>query len=197
MTVLRSSRCEPGGSARLFEALTNVPDVDFGFTDLATDIVLSAPDSDIPAAARLSIYLYRIEPDAAAEPARALRRHHRPRPRAACAPPPLPDHAAPRRRGGQPARPRPDPAGAPRPALDLALTARRSTTAEAAAARRCACRSADDAGRHLPRLARHGSDYRLSVAYVMRTVMVDSALDPVSADRVSESHILVGQGAGR
>ena len=36
-----------------------------------------------------------------------------------------------------------------------------------------------------------GSDYRLSVAYLMRTVMIDSALDPRRAGRVEEAHFAV------
>ena len=35
--------------------------MNFGFSDIDTDIILSAPDLDVPDIARLSLYLYQIE----------------------------------------------------------------------------------------------------------------------------------------
>ena len=37
------------------------------------------------------------------------------------------------------------------------------------------------------------ADYRLSVAYLMRTVIIDSAHDPVRGPRIVESHLGVEQ----
>lgn len=49
--------------SNLFDALTSVADVDFGLTDLGTNIILEAPSTTVPEGARLSVYLYHIEPD--------------------------------------------------------------------------------------------------------------------------------------
>ena len=57
---------------RLFDALTSVADVDFGLSDLATNIILQAPAAIVPEGARLSIYLYHIEPDPNLRNQRAL-----------------------------------------------------------------------------------------------------------------------------
>lgn len=185
--------------ARLFRALTNVPDVDFGFSDVTTDIILSAPDSDVPASARLSVYLYCIEADGQLrnQPALSLgptglvraplalrhqylitplqadeEQNHLILGRIMQA---LHDQPSILTLDGTPLD---DSRGGGSPALRLSMQPMRL----------------EDIARIWHAM---GSDYRLSVAYEMHTVMIDSALDPVSADRVSESHILVGQGARR
>lgn len=181
--------------SNIFRDLTQVPDVNFGFTNLATDIALSAPDSDVPAAARLSIYLYHIEPDpqlrnqpdlsigttGLVRPPLALRLYYLLTPLLddeevnqlvlgrilqALHDRPFIDEVA----GG----PLDDSRGGGSPELRLSLE---PMTLE-----------------NLSRVWHAmGSNYRLSVAYLMRTVMIDSALDPRRASRVEEAHIAVGQ----
>ncbi|ARE41834.1 Nitrogen regulation protein NR(I) [Rhodovulum sp. P5] len=184
--------------AFLYEALTTVADVDFGFADMATDIILSAPDSDVPATARLSVYLYSIEPDSQLRNQRplpigttglvraplALRHQYLITPLQADEEQnhlilgrimqALHDRPTIETLAGAPLD---DSRGGGSRALRLNLQPLRL----------------EDIARVWHAM---GSDYRLSVAYEMRTVMIDSALDPVSADRVTESHILVDQGVG-
>jgi hypothetical protein len=181
--------------SNIFRDLANVPDVDFGFTNLATDIVLSAPDSDIPDAARLSIYLYHIESDpqlrnqpelsvgttGLVRAPLALRLYYLLTPLLddeefnqlvlgrilqALHDRPFIDELA----GGQ----LDDSRGGGSPKLRLSLEPMT-----------------------LENLARvwhaMGSDYRLSLAYLMRTVMIDSALAPHRANRVEEAHIAIEQ----
>ena len=181
--------------SNIFGALTDVPDVDFGFTNLATDVVLSAPDSDIPAAARLSIYLYHVEPDpqlrnqpelpvgttGLLRAPLALRLYYLMTPLLddeevnqlvlgrilqALHDRPFVDQLA----GG----PLGDSNGGGSTALRLCLEPM----------------TIDNLSRVWHAM---GSDYRLSVAYLMRTVMIDSALTPRRAGRVEEAHIAVEQ----
>lgn len=185
--------------SNIFRDLTNVPDVDFGFTDLATDIVLSGPDSDIPAAAHLSIYLYHIEPDpllrnqsqlpvattGLVRAPLALRLYYLMTPLLddeevnqlvlgrilqALHDRPFIDEVA----GG----PLDDSRGGGSPELRLSLEPM----------------TLEDLSRVWHAM---GSDYRLSIAYLMRTVMVDSALDPLRASRVEEAHVAVEQRGAR
>jgi hypothetical protein len=181
--------------SNIFRDLTGVPDVDFGFTNLATDIVLSAPDSDIPAAARLSIYLYHIESDpqlrnqpelavgttGLVRAPLALRLYYLLTPLLddeefnqlvlgrilqALHDRPFIDEVA--------DGPLDDSRGGGSPKLRLSLE---PMTLE-----------------NLSRVWHAmGSDYRLSLAYLMRTVMIDSALAPRRASRVEEAHIAVEQ----
>lgn len=181
--------------SNIFRDLTDVPDVDFGFTNLATDIVLSAPDSDIPAAARLSIYLYHIESDpqlrnqpelavgttGLVRAPLALRLYYLLTPLLddeefnqlvlgrilqALHDRPFIDEVA--------DGPLDDSRGGGSPKLRLSLE---PMTLE-----------------NLSRVWHAmGSDYRLSLAYLMRTVMIDSALAPRRASRVEEAHIAVEQ----
>jgi len=177
----------------IYRDLTTVADLDFGFTDPVTDIILSAPDSDIPGSARLSIYLYHLEPDpqlrnqpplaagttGLLQPPLALRLYYLMTPLLdeedvnqlvlgrilqALHDRPFLDEVA-----GAPIG---DSHGGGSPELRLSLEPMT-----------------------LDSLARvwhaMGSDYRLSVAYLMRTVLIDSALEPLRAGRVSESHIAV------
>lgn len=193
LSIIRDASVALRGT--IFRALTDVPDVDFGFTNLATDIVLSAPDSDIPAASRLSIYLYHVEPDpqlrnqpelavgtaGLLRAPLALRLYYLMTPLLddeevnqlvlgrilqALHDQPFVEEVA--------GRPLDDSNGGGSTALRLSLEPMT-----------------------LDNLARvwhaMGSDYRLSVAYLMRTVMIDSALAPRRASRVEEAHIVVGQ----
>jgi hypothetical protein len=48
---------------RIHAALVSAPDDDFGLSTPETDITLSAPDEDLTATPRLSLYLYHIEQD--------------------------------------------------------------------------------------------------------------------------------------
>ena len=48
---------------RIHEALVSIPDADIGFTNPETDITLTLPNNEGAGAARLSVYLYHIEPD--------------------------------------------------------------------------------------------------------------------------------------
>ena len=177
----------------LFGALNTVPDVDFGFSNVTTDIVLSAPDSDIPENARLSVYLYNIAPDPEMRNQRDL----------AVGPgglirPPLPlrlhylitplqgDEAQNQlvlgrvmqalhdtpflgQVGGAPLD---DSFGGGSPELRLSIV---PMTLE-----------------ELSRIWHAmGTDYRLSVTYMMRVAMIDTALDPRRAARVAEKHLVV------
>jgi hypothetical protein len=178
----------------LFRYLTTVPDVEFGFTDVATDIVLSAPDSDVPDGARLSLYLYLIEldPQLRNQPALpvgitglvraplALRLYYLVTPlleeedlnqlvlgRILQA---LYDHPFIDRVADAPLG---DSLGGG--SRELRLSLEQMTLEDLARVWRAL-----------------GSDYRLSVGYLMRTVMIDSALHPRQAGRVEESHIAVG-----
>ena len=176
---------------QLFGELTSVAGVDFGFSTITTDIVLSAPDSDVPNSARLSVYLYHVEPDPqlrnqpqlADGPDRLLR-----------APlalrcyfliTPLTDeeptnhlilgrvmqalHDTPFI-GEVAGAPIGDSFGGGSPELRLSIEPMT-----------------------LEELSRvwyaMGRDYRLSVAYMMRTVIVDTALDPESTTRVGDTHV--------
>ena len=184
--------------AALFRDLTNVPDVDFGFSAVNDDIVLSAPDSDIPAAARLSLYLYLIEPDPQLRNQPALSIGTAGIVRAPLAlrlsylvtpllesdetnqlvlgrvlqslhDQPFLDEVA--------GAPLDDSRGGGSRELRLSLEPL----------------SIDSIARIWHAM---GSDYRLSLAYRMQTVMVDSALDPSRASRVEEAHVAVEQKAG-
>ena len=183
---------------RLFEQLTNVPDVDFGFSTVADDIILSAPDSDVPAAARLSVYLYSIEPDPQMRNQRplsvgpaglvraplALKLHY-------LITPLLDEEDRNHLIMGRVLQSLHD-----RPHIDQVAGAPLGDSLGGGATE---LRLSIEPMR-LEDIARiwhaMGSDYRLSMAYEMRTVMVDSGLPPEAADRVVESHILVGQGVG-
>ena len=183
--------------SHLFRAISSAPDVDFQFTDETTDIILAAPESENPASAKLSIYLYSIEVDpqlrnqhplpvgstGLVRPPLALRLHYLVTPlrtgedlnhlilgRVMQA---LHDKPVIDTIGGAPMD---DSRGGGNAAMRLSLQPMRL----------------EDIARIWHAM---GSDYRLSVAYEMRTVMVDSALDPDSADRVVESHVLVGDRA--
>lgn len=48
---------------RIFGALASAPDADFGLSSPEEDITFSLPSDDLEGAPRLSLYLYRIEPD--------------------------------------------------------------------------------------------------------------------------------------
>ena len=48
---------------RIHAALVSAPDDDFGLSTPETDITLSAPDNDLTGSPRLSLYLYHIEQD--------------------------------------------------------------------------------------------------------------------------------------
>jgi hypothetical protein len=193
LTILRDASVAL--RSNIFGALTDVPDVDFGFTTLATDIVLSAPDSDIPAAARLSIYLYHIEPDpqlrnqpelsdgttGLLRPPLALRLYY-------LMTPLLDDDEVNQLVLGrilQALHDRPfinEVAGGP---LD-------NSNGGGSTALRLSLEpmTLDNLSRVWHAM---GSDYRLSVAYLMRTVMIDSAMAPRRASRVEEAHIAVEQ----
>lgn len=179
----------------LFRYLTTVPDVDFGFTDPLTEIVLSGPDRDVPDAARLSVYLYHIEPDPQLRNQPALSQGPSGTVRAPLAlrhyflvTPLLQDESLNHLMLGRilqalhdnpfienvAGAPLDDSRGGGSPALRLSLE---PLTLE-----------------ELSRIwSAMGSDYRLSIAYLLRTVLIDSALDPVQVRRVDETHIGVGQ----
>lgn len=178
---------------KLFDALTTVADVNFGFNNAANDIILSAPDSDIPDGARLSVYLYHIMPDPQLRNQRPLAFGDAGLVRAPLAlrhqyliTPLLGDeaqnqliigrilqalHDAPfiDEVGGGPIG---DSLGGGSPELRLAIEPM----------------TLEDLSRVWHAM---GSDYRLSVAFSMRIVLIDSALDPRQVGRVEESHILV------
>jgi hypothetical protein len=180
--------------ARVFEALGDSGDVDFGFTNIDTDIILSAPDSDIPENARLSVYLYHLMPDA------QLR------------------NQLPIRDGTDGLRRAPialqqnyliTPLGNDEPENQLILGRIIQALHDSPFIDRIAGAPLDDSlGSGSPQFRLSiepmsleeisriwyamGSDYRLSVAYAMRSVMIDSALDPRRGPPVRESHILVG-----
>lgn len=181
--------------ASLFRDLTTVADMDFGFSNVTTDIILSAPDSDIPAGARLSLYLYHIAPDPELRNQPPLAIGVSGLVRAPLAlrlsylvTPVLDDEEVNQAVLGrilQALHDRPflsEVAGAPlddsrgggSPELRLSLEPL----------------SIDSIARIWHAM---GSDYRLSVAYLMRTVMIDSALDPRRAGRVGEAHVAVEQ----
>lgn len=48
---------------RIFGALASAPDADFGLSSPEEDITFSLPSADLQGNPRLSLYLYRIEPD--------------------------------------------------------------------------------------------------------------------------------------
>jgi hypothetical protein len=48
---------------RIYSALTSAPDADFGMTAPETDITLSPPRDEMTDSPRLSLFLYHIEPD--------------------------------------------------------------------------------------------------------------------------------------
>lgn len=193
LTIIRdASRALRSG---LFQDLTSVPDVDFGFTNEATDIILSAPDSSIPAAARLSLYLYHIGPDpqlrnqpSLAVGASGLVRAPLALRLSYLVTPVLDDEEVNQAVLGRVLQALHD-----RPFLDQIAGAPLD----------------DSRGGGSPELRLSleplpidsiariwhamGSDYRLSVAYQMRTVMVDSALEPRRAGRVEEAHLALEQ----
>lgn len=182
---------------QLFSFLTTVADVDFGFTDVTTDIVLSAPNSDVPDAARLSAYLYHIEPDpqlrnqpalsdgtsGLLRPPLALRHYYLITPlltqedqnqlmlgRVMQA---LHDNPFIEEIAGEPLD---NSRGGGSPALRLALEPM----------------TLEEISRVWYAM---GTNYRLSIAYTMRTVLIDSALDARQVARVDNTHIAVGQKA--
>ena len=57
--------CDTSNGLRthLFESLTSVRNLDFGLTKVEANFILDAPPSDVPPEAKLSIYLYHIEPN--------------------------------------------------------------------------------------------------------------------------------------
>jgi hypothetical protein len=182
---------------RLFGFLTTVPDVDFGFSDVTTDIVLSPPDDDLPDTALLSIYLYHIEPDpqlrnqppladgttGLLRAPLALQHHFLITPllqeedqnqlilgRVLQA---LHDNPFIEEIAGEPLS---DSRGGGSPALRLAIEPMTS----------------EERSRIWQAL---GADSRLSISYLMRTVMIDSALDARQAGRVTEAHVAVAEKA--
>jgi hypothetical protein len=191
LTIIRdASRALRAG---LFRDLTSVPDTDFGFTNLTSDIILSAPDSNIPAGARLSLYLYHIGPDPQLrnQPALAIGT-------SGLVPAPL------ALRLSYLVTPVHDDEEVNQAVLGRILQALhdRPFLDEVAGAPLDDSRGGGSPEFRLSleplpidSIARiwhaMGSDYRLSVAYQMRTVMVDSALDPRRAGRVEEAHIAV------
>lgn len=183
----------------LFDALSNSADVDFGFSDATTDIILSAPGETLPATAKLSLYLYHIEPDPQMRNQPMLARGPDMLQRAPQAvrafyliSPLLTEedrnhlmlgrilqvmHDTPflsQTPGGSVGTS----FGAGSPELRLSMEQLRL----------------DELSRIWHAM---GSDYRLSVAYMMRSVIIDSAIDPRDAARVGTQQIVVRQGVGR
>lgn len=181
--------------ALLFNALTTDPDVNFGFTNVTNDIILSAPDSDIPSGARLSIYLFSIEPDAQLRNQRALSVGTAGTIRAPLAlrthyliTPLLDDEELNQLMLGRVMQALHD-----KPAIENA-TSLDDSQGGGSAALRLAMEPLrlDDIARVWHAM---GNDYRLSVAYQMQSVLIDSALPPEAADRVIETHVVVQQRA--
>lgn len=179
----------------LFDALSDTQDVLFSFTDIATDIILSPPGETIPSTAQLSLYLYHLEPDpqmrnqpklaqgrsALLKAPQAMRAYYLITPLLDLEDQnhlmlgrilqtlhdlPFLDTIS--------TGPLGDSRGGGSPELRLSLEQLRL----------------EDISRIWHAL---GSDYRLSVAYMMRSIIIDSALDPVDPSRVQTSHVLFEQ----
>ncbi|WP_422824840.1 DUF4255 domain-containing protein [Thalassococcus sp. BH17M4-6] len=182
----------------LFAALSDTQDVDFTFDNMATDIILSPPRRNIPNTAQLSIYLYHIEadPQMRNQPKLSQGRDALLRaPQAVRAfyliTPLLTDEDQNHLMMGRilqtmhdrpfltdtTAGPLDDSFGGGSPALRLSLEPMRL----------------EDISRIWYAL---GADYRLSVAYMMRSVIIDSATAPTDPSRVETSHIVLRQGVG-
>lgn len=183
----------------LFSALSQTQDVNFAFGDVATDIILSPPGETIPQTAKLSIYLYHLETDpqmrnqprlaqgrdALLRAPQAMRAFYLITPLLA-----LEDqnhlmlgrilqvlHDTPFLSEIS-TGPLGTSMGGGSPELRLSLEQMRL----------------EDISRIWHAL---GSDYRLSLAYMMRSVIIDSAVAPVDAARVTTSHmVLEQQGSG-
>ncbi len=179
----------------LFDALTNDPDVNFGFTDITTDIVLGAPNDSAPSSARLSLYMYHVEldPQMNNQPMlangadellmapQAVRTFY-------LLTPLLNQEDQNHLMLGrilQTLHDRPflneivgvplgDSSGGGSSELRLSMEQIRL----------------DDISRIWHAM---GSDYRLSVAYMMRSLVIDSALDPRQSSRVQTSNVVVHQ----
>lgn len=179
----------------VFDALSETQDVLFTFNDVATDIILSPPGENIPNTAQLSIYLYHLEPDpqmrnqpkltqgrsALLKAPQAMRAYYLITPLLD-----LEDHN--HLMMGRILQvlhdtpyldtistgPLDSSFGGGSPELRLSLEQMRL----------------EDISRIWSAL---GSDYRLSVAYMMRSIIIDSALDPVDPARVRTSHVLFEQ----
>jgi Pvc16 N-terminal domain len=170
----------------LFDAANSVSDVDFGIDNQATQITLNPPDEDVGDDALLSVYLYHISPDA------SLRNQ-----------PQLPVGTA----------------GLIKPPLSLRLsyliTPLLGTEALSQMLLGRVMQSLHDqplitmlddslgggspairvwmeplALEELTRIWHAlGTSYRLSLAYQLRVVLIDSTLPPRAADRVVASHL--------
>jgi hypothetical protein len=175
----------------LFDAANSVSDVDFGIDNIATHILLDPPTDDIGDTALLSVYLYHIGPDAnlrnqsqlpvgtsgLIKPPLALRLSYLITPllssealnqmllgRVMQA---LHDQPLITTLGGQPMG---DSNGGGSPAIRVWMEPL--------------------ALEELTRIWHAlGTDYRLSLAYQLRVVLIDSAIPPRSADRVVASHL--------
>lgn len=179
----------------LFDALTNDPDVNFGFTDIATDIVLDAPNDTVPNTARLSLYLYHVEldPQMSNQPVlaqgttellmapQAVRAYYLLTPLLNLEDQnhlvlgrilqTLHDRPFLNEVAGVPLG---DSLGGGSPELRLSMEQMRL----------------EDISRIWHAM---GSDYRLSLAYMMRSITIDSATEPRQAGRVETSHLVVEQ----
>jgi hypothetical protein len=179
----------------LFTALSAAPDVDFGMSDIGTDIILSAPGESVPSTARLSLYLYHLELDPQMrnqprlargvgellDPPQALRAFYLITPLRdpedqkhlmlgrilqALNDSPFIDTIS--------TGPLDDSFGGGSPELRLSFEQLRL----------------DELSRIWHAL---GSDYRLSVAFMMRTLIIDTGLDPRRAGRVETTHVAVSE----
>ncbi len=179
----------------LYDALNNDPDVNFGFTDIATDIVLDAPNRTVPDTARLSLYLYHVELDPQMRnqpmPAQgtnellmapqAVRTYYLLTPLLNLEDQnhlilgrilqTLHDRPFLNELAGVPLG---DSLGGGSPELRLSMEQMRL----------------EDISRIWHSM---GADYRLSIAYMMRSIIIDSAIDPRQAGRVETKHLVVEQ----
>ncbi len=179
----------------LFDALINDPDVNFGFTDIATDIILDAPNDSVPSTARLSLYLYHIEQDPQMNNQPMLSQGTTEllmAPQAVQAyyllTPLLNLEDQNHLMLGRILQTLHD-----RPFLnELAGVPLGNSQGGGSVELRLSMEQIrlEDISRIWHAM---GSDYRLSVAYMMRSLIIDSATDPRQAGRVETSHLVVEQ----
>lgn len=179
----------------LFSALSETQDVLFTFTTIGTDIILSPPGAAIPSTAKLSLYLYHLEPDPQmrnqprlAQGTSGLLRAPQAMRAYFLITPLLQEEDQNHLMLGrilqvlhdQPfvsdlaSGPLGTSFGGGSPELRLSLEQMRL----------------EDISRIWSAL---GSDYRLSLAYMMRSIIIDSAVAPEDAARVGTSHVVLEQ----